>query len=105
MALSIELGARGVSFERQVRCPIFYRGQYVGDYRLDFMVADLVPVEIKSVDAIRSVFVAQMLTYLRACGRDAGLIINFNVPFLREGVRRVTLRHSAGTRKALSPVR
>jgi GxxExxY protein len=96
LALAIELGARGISFDRQVRCPVFYRGHCVGDYRLDLLVADLVPVEIKSVE-IRPVFVAQMLTYLRACGRDAGLIINFNVPSLREGISRVTLRHSAGS--------
>jgi GxxExxY protein len=105
LALAIELGARDISFGRQVRCPVFYRGQCVSDYRLDFLIADLVPVEIKSVEAIRPVFVAQMLTYLRACGRDAGLIINFNVPSLREGIRRVTLRHSAERGQGPSLVR
>jgi GxxExxY protein len=60
------------------------------------MVADLVAVEIKSVEAIRPVFVAQMLTYLRATGRQTGLILNFNVACLRHGVRRVMLRDPPG---------
>jgi GxxExxY protein len=98
LALAIELAARGVAFDRQIRCPIFYRGHCIGDYRLDFMVADLVAVEIKSVEAIRPVFVAQMLTYLRATERHTGLILNFNVDCLRNGVRRVMLRDSPDTR-------
>ena len=97
LALAIELAARNVSFDRQVRCPIFYRGHCVGDYRLDFVVAGLVAVEIKSVEAIRPVFVAQMLTYLRATGRQTGLILNFNVDCLRNGVRRVVLGDHADT--------
>jgi hypothetical protein len=72
--------------------PSSIRGRCVGDYELDVVVAGLVPVEIKSVEAIPPVFVAQMLMYLRATGRQTGLILNFNVDCLRNGVRRVVLR-------------
>lgn len=100
LAMCVELQARGVAYLRQVRCPIVYRGHCIGDYRLDLMVADTVAVEIKSVDAIRPVHVAQMLTYLRASRKQTGLIINFNEPYLKNGIRRVVLRspqHPGGT--------
>ena len=92
LALCVEFQARGVPYVRQVRCPIVYRGVCVGDYRLDLVVSDLVVVEIKSAESIRPVFVAQMLTYLRASGKQTGLILNFNEACLTHGVRRVTLR-------------
>jgi GxxExxY protein len=91
LAMCIELAARGVPYLRQVSCPLVYRGVRVGDYRLDVMVADQVAVEIKSAESIRPVHVAQMLTYLRASGKQVGLIINFNVAQLTHGVRRVIL--------------
>jgi GxxExxY protein len=92
LAMCIELQARGVAYTRQVRCPILYRGHYIGDYRLDLMVDDAVAVEIKSIDSIRPVHVAQMLTYLRASAKQTGLIINFNEAYLKNGIRRVILR-------------
>jgi GxxExxY protein len=92
LAMCIELQARGVAYSRQVRCPIMYRDHCIGDYRLDLMVEDTVAVEIKSIDSIRPVHIAQMLTYLRASGRQTGLIINFNEAYLKNGIRRVVLR-------------
>jgi GxxExxY protein len=63
----------------------------VGAYRLDVIVENSVVVELKSVRLIERVIVAQMLTYLRATGCRLGLIINFNVPILTEGIKRVVL--------------
>jgi GxxExxY protein len=63
----------------------------VGEYRLDLLIEDAVIVEVKSVDRFESVYVAQVLTYLKATGKRVGLIINFNVPVLKDGVRRVVL--------------
>ena len=63
----------------------------MGDYRLDLLIEDTVVVEIKSVDRFEPVHVAQVLTYLKATGKRLGLIINFNVPVLKDGVRRVVL--------------
>ena len=68
-----------------------YRGRAVGEYRLDLLIEDAIIVEVKSVDRFEPVYVAQILTYLKATGKRLGLIINFNVPVLKDGVRRVVL--------------
>jgi GxxExxY protein len=90
-ALSIELASGGLQFLRQVECPVDYRGQRVGSYRFDLLVEGSVLVEVKSVEKFEWVFVAQVLTYLKATGCRLGLIVNFNVPILVDGVRRVAL--------------
>ena len=66
-----------------------YRGQSVGEYRLDFLIEDAIVVEVKAVERIEPVFVAQVLTYLSAADKRLGLVINFNVPVLWQGVHRV----------------
>ena len=63
----------------------------MGAYRLDFLVEDALVVELKSVERFEYVYVAQMLTYLKATGKRLGLILNFNVPVMRVGVKRVAL--------------
>jgi GxxExxY protein len=88
-AFCIELAHRRLQFLRQVQSPIEYRGLPVGAYRLDFLVEDSLVVELKSVERMDYVYVAQMLTYLRATGKRLGLILNFNVPALKSGIRRV----------------
>jgi GxxExxY protein len=88
-ALDVELTLRGVSFTRQVPVTIGYKDHVVGDARLDMLVADLVVVELKAVEHIAPVHLAQALSYLRATGRTLALVINFNVPLLLRGVRRV----------------
>jgi GxxExxY protein len=88
-AFCIELAHERLQFLRQVQSPIEYRGRLVGAYRLDFLVEDSLAVELKSVERLEYVYVAQMLTYLRATGKRLGLILNFNVPVLKSGVRRV----------------
>lgn len=90
-AFCIELTKGGLQCLRQVACPIEYDGHPVGAYRLDVLVENAVVVEVKSVNTIERVAIAQMLTYLRATQCRLGLIINVNVPILAEGIRRVAL--------------
>ncbi len=78
-----------MQFLRQLPCPIEYRNEAVGQFRLDFLVEDSLVIEIKSVEGLDFLFVAQMLTYLKATDRRLGLILNFNVPVLKNGIRRV----------------
>jgi len=90
-AFSIELASNALQFLRHVECPVNYRGHPIGAYRYDFLVEGSVLVEIKSVQGFDRIFLAQVLTYLRATGCRLGLIINFNVPVLKEGIKRVVL--------------
>ena len=90
-ALAVELDIRGVAFERQRPVSITYKGRHVGQARLDFFVADELVVELKAVDALAGVHTAQVISYLTALGKPLGLLINFNVPLLKQGIRRVVL--------------
>src|SRR5262245_3243511 len=90
-ALCVELAACGLRFTRQTAIPIVYKGQPVGDYRLDLLVEDAVVVEVTSVERFDPIFSAQVLTYLRANGRRTRLLINFNSRLLRDGVKRFVL--------------
>jgi GxxExxY protein len=88
--LEHEFRLRKVPFERQRRVPIAYKGHPVGvDLRMDFLVEDLVVVELKAIEKLLPVHGAQLLTYLRLTDKPLGLLINFNVSLLREGIRRV----------------
>ncbi len=86
-----ELELRGLQCARQVELPISYKGVKLdGGCRADLLVGSTVVVEIKAVEAVLPVHEAQLLTYLRLSGRRVGLLINFNVPVLKDGiVRRV----------------
>jgi len=87
-----ELSLRRIEFERQVPLPVIYKGlQLECGYRIDLLVAKLVVVEIKAIDQLANVHDAQLLTYLRLGGWHVGLLINFNVPVLKDGVRRKVL--------------
>jgi GxxExxY protein len=89
-ALAIELENRGLPAKRQIELPIKYKGCSLdGRLRLDLLVADCVIVEIKSADRLTEIHRAQLLSYLRLAGRRFGLLINFNVPRLHEGIRRL----------------
>ena len=81
-ALVLELAARGIRFARQLAVPILYRGSEVGLHRLDLLVAALIVVELKAVKAIENVHFAVVRSYLRATGREHGLILNFAKPTL-----------------------
>jgi GxxExxY protein len=88
--LAKELELRGVSFRAQVPLPLTHKGVRVDcGYRLDFLVENLLIVELKAVEQIHPVHSVQLLTYLRLTGHRLGLLINFNVPTLRLGIRRI----------------
>jgi len=87
-----ELTLRGIPFEYEKPLPLIYKGvQLDCGYRLDLLVKDCVVVEIKSVESIIPIHEAQLLTYLRLTGCKVGLLINFNVPLLIDGVKRKVL--------------
>ena len=87
-----DLELRGVPFERQKPLPVEYKGVKLEcGYRLDLLVENVVVVEIKAVAAIEPIHEAQLLTYLRLGGWRTGLLINFNVPVLKNGIRRRVL--------------
>ncbi|MFZ2492056.1 MAG: GxxExxY protein [Thermoanaerobaculia bacterium] len=90
--LEQELVLRGVPCRRQVALPVEYKGVRLRcAYRIDLLVADAVIVEIKAVTMIEPVHEAQLLTYLRLARCHVGLLINFNVAVLRDGIRRRVL--------------
>lgn len=85
-----ELELRGIPVQSEVPLPLSYKGvQLDCGYRMDEIVGDLVVVEIKSVDSLEPIHEAQLLTYLRLSGLWLGLLINFNVPILKQGIRRL----------------
>ena len=87
-----ELSLRHIPFERQRLLPVEYKGLSLDcGYRLDLLIADAVVVEIKAVENLLPIHGAQLLTYLRLGGWKVGLIINFNVPVLKRGIRRRVL--------------
>ncbi len=88
--LEILLTKRGLSFETERRLPLVFENTIIPDAcRIDLIVEGKVIVEIKSVQTLLPVFRSQLLTYLRITGLQLGLLINFNVPILSEGIRRV----------------
>ena len=90
-ASAIEFTYAGLSFLREPTLPVFYRDVKVGQYRPDFIVENLVVVEIKSVERYDPVFAAQVLTYLRLTKLSVGLLLNFNRPVLTDGIKRFVL--------------
>jgi len=90
--LARELALRDIPFEQQKSVPVYYKGTRLDcGYRLDFLVADSVVVEVKAVDTLLPIHQAQMLSYLKLGGWKLGLLINFHVPLLRDGIKRVVL--------------
>jgi GxxExxY protein len=87
--LQHELREAGIRSETQVGLPVVYRGQKLDiGYRMDLMAENLVVVEIKSVEGISPVHQAQIISYLKLSGRFIGLLINFNVVHLKDGIKR-----------------
>jgi GxxExxY protein len=88
--LVFELSERGLKVIAEEPIPIFYRGKLLnGKYKIDLFVEDAVVVELKAVEAVLPVHCAQVLTYLRLTEKSVGLLLNFNVSYLRQGVRRI----------------
>ncbi len=92
--LSFELESRGLPIERQVALPVFYRGQRRdAGFRMDLVVSKSLVVEIKAVEKLLPVHSAQLLTYLKLSNHHLGLLINFNVPLIKHGIRRLISSH------------
>ena len=88
--LCYELARASLRFQRQVPLPVNYKGLRLDcAYRMDLVVEDAVVLEIKAVDELLPVHKAQVLTYLSASGKQLGLLINFKVPVLRAGIKRL----------------
>lgn len=94
--LCYELNERGVKFSRQVELPVRYKTVELDcGYRMDIVVEELIIIELKSVDMLQPIHSAQMLTYLRLSKLPLGLLINFNVPLLKDGLKRIALSANA----------
>ncbi len=93
--LERELELAGLRFKREVDLPLLYKGARLAvSYRLDLLVEETIVVEVKAVEKLLPVHEAQALTYLRLTGLSTALLINFQVPALRHGLRRLTLHAS-----------
>lgn len=88
-ALCVELEFRGIAVERQVVVSLSYRGRPIGTQRLDLVAANAIVLELKAVEHLAEIHFAQLLSYLKATRLQLGLLLNFNVPSLRTGIRRV----------------
>ncbi|MGA2172691.1 MAG: GxxExxY protein [Sedimentisphaerales bacterium] len=87
-----ELARAGLSYRKQVDVPIKYDGIEFGEaLRLDVLVEDLVICELKAVDEMNPVYMAQVLSYLKLTGKRLGFLINFNVPVMKNGIKRIIL--------------
>ena len=87
-----EMSEEGLSVERQKEIPIIYKQSKIDNgFRADLIVEDKVIIELKSVDSIAEVHVAQVLTYLKFTKIKLGLLLNFNVAHLKQGIKRVVL--------------
>jgi GxxExxY protein len=90
-SLSHELSLRGIKFERQKSIIINYKGLKISGQRLDILVEGQLILELKSVEEIAPIHVAQLISYLRSTKLRAGLLINFNVQQLKSGIHRVVV--------------
>lgn len=88
-ALALELSARGHKVARQIGFDVAYRGQVVGQHRLDLLVDDEVVLELKAVKALTEVHKPQMRSTLKAAGKRIGLLMNFNQATMATGIKRV----------------
>lgn len=88
-ALAIELDLRQIPHARQVTVAVNYKGYVVGEGRVDLLVADILVVELKTVESLSELHVAQVISYLKATRLHLGLLINFHVPVLKQGIQRV----------------
>jgi GxxExxY protein len=88
-AVVAEFRIRGIPFEQQKPVPLLYKGEPIGLHRLDLLVGERLIVELKAVDILAPIHFAQMISYLTATQLTLGLLINFHVPALKQGIHRV----------------
>jgi GxxExxY protein len=85
-----ELTAKSIAVKRQELLPVNYKGEYIdAGYRIDILVDNHVIVELKTVDTIIPIYRAQLMTYLKLSNKWLGLLINFNVKLLKQGIERI----------------
>jgi GxxExxY protein len=90
--MAYEMEKRGLSFERQLPLPIDYDGHKIETaYRLDFLVENEIIIELKAVDKMQPIHLAQIMTYLRHSKIKTGLLINFNTQYFKEGIKRISM--------------
>ncbi|MCC6152035.1 MAG: GxxExxY protein [Planctomycetes bacterium] len=88
--LCFELAHAGIPFKKQVSLPVQYKGVRLDcGYRIDIMVDDCLILELKAVEKLMPIHEAQLLTYLRLSGKRLGLLVNFNVPVVKDGIKRI----------------
>jgi GxxExxY protein len=90
-AICLELRAAGIAFEREKTYPVIYRGELLCEQHLDFVVGGAIVLEIKSVEHLAPVHDSQLMNYMRVARLRVGLLMNFNVTVLRDGLRRKVL--------------
>ncbi|MFN8539739.1 MAG: GxxExxY protein [Thermomicrobiales bacterium] len=88
-ALAIEFDLRQIPYARQAAVGVNYKGYMIGEGRVDLLVADILVVELKTVESLSALHVAQVISYLKATRLHLGLLLNFHVPVLKQGVQRV----------------
>jgi GxxExxY protein len=88
-ALAVEMTLRNIPFAQQLIFALDYKGHSVGEGRLDFLVDECLIVELKAVDALAPIHTTQVVSYLKGLKLNLGLLLNFNVPVLKDGVKRV----------------
>jgi GxxExxY protein len=90
--MAIEMTLSRIPFQRQLDIELMYKGHCVGKGRLDFLVEGAVVLDLKAVEQLAPVHTAQMISYLSITGHPLALLINFNVPALRHGIKRIAGR-------------
>ena len=90
-ALAIEFSQRNIPYRDDFYVAVTYKGHPVGEGRLDFLVNDVLVVELKAVEKLAPKHEAQVISYLKTIKKPLGLLINFNVPILKQGVKRIIL--------------
>lgn len=88
-ALCIELELRGIPYERQVVLALDYKGRPIGKGRLDILICGQLVLELKAVEHLAPIHTAQLIAYLKATKRALGLLLNFNVVLMKDGVKRI----------------
>jgi GxxExxY protein len=84
-----ELTVRGIRFQSQVDIPLVYKGRNTGKtFRMDLLIEDMLVVELKAIDELKPVHEVQLLTYMKLSNKPIGLLVNFNVPILKDGIKR-----------------
>ena len=91
-ALALELREVGLEIKEQLELPVFHKGHDLDiGYRLDLLVENKLIIEVEAIQSFDEIHMSQMMTYLRITGRPLGLLLNFNVPRMEQGIQRVVL--------------